>query len=247
MADLPQQSWSIIVLCYNEEANIVAVLQQVQQILAKISTADSQIVLVNDGSSDRSDEVIKTYLDSYSENNIDYICHPTNKGIGEALLTGYKHSQKDNVVMIPGDGQFDLEELIPFKNIPEKSIIAFFREENTTYSLSRNILSWVNNFLNKILLGIKLKDVNWVKVYKNKELQQLNLEIRSSLVESEICAKLIYLQNSPIETRSKYLPRTGGQSKGASFKIVKQAILDILRLVVVFRRFKKQLRRTAQK
>jgi glycosyltransferase involved in cell wall biosynthesis len=241
LTDTAHQSWSIIVLCYNEEENIVGVLQDVQQTLLKISNQDSQIVLVNDGSSDNSHQVIQDYLAAYRNDNIDYVCHSNNKGIGEALITGYQHSTSENVVMIPGDGQFDLRELWPFMNIPKKSIIAFYREENTTYSISRNVLSWVNNFLNRILLGITLKDVNWVKVYKNEELKKLQLEIRSSLVESEICAKLIYLQNNTLETRSKYLPRTGGQSKGASFKIVKQAIQDILRLVVVFRRFKNKL------
>ena len=241
MIDKPEQSWSIIVLCYNEEENIGTVLQKVQEILLKISNEDSQIVLVNDGSSDNSHQVIQQYLEKHRSDNIDYVCHENNKGIGEALITGYTHSNQENVVMVPGDGQFDLNELLPFKNVPPKSIVAFYREENTTYSLSRNILSWVNNSLNRALLGITLKDVNWVKVYKNEELKKLQLEIRSSLVESEICAKLIYLQNNTIETRSKYLPRTGGQSKGASFKIVKQAIQDILRLVVVLGRFKKKL------
>ena len=243
MSETVNQSWSIIVLCYNEEKNIEQVINDVQEVLLAVSPDYSQIVLVNDGSSDNSDAVIKDFLKNPQNKNIDYFCHQNNLGIGEALITGYSNSKNDNIVMVPGDGQFDLKELLPFKTIPEKTIITFYREENTTYSISRNILSWVNNFLNKILLGIKLKDVNWVKIYKKRELQNLDLEIRSSLVESEICAKLIYLENAPVEVKSKYLPRTAGQSKGASLKIVKQAIMDILKLTLVFRRFKSKIKK----
>lgn len=242
MSEVANQSWSIVVLCFNEEGNIKRVVQDVQDKLALISNEDGEIVLVNDGSSDNSDAVIQEMLKDPRNKNIKYICHSVNKGIGEALHTGYAHASGDNVVMVPGDGQFDLNEFVPHKNVPEKSILAFYRVENTTYTLSRNILSWVNNTLNRMFIGLKIKDVNWVKVYKNAALKELTLEIRSSLVESEICSKLIYLGHQPIELKSKYLPRQAGTSKGASLKIVKQAILDILRLIWVFRRFKQSLK-----
>lgn len=242
MSETTNQSWSIIVLCYNEEGNIKRVVQDVQDKLAIISTPAGEIILVNDGSSDNSDAVIQEMLKDPRNKNIKYILHPVNKGIGEALHSGYSNATGDNVVMVPGDGQFDLNEFVPYKNLPDKTILAFYRVENTTYTLSRNILSWVNKTLNKIFIGLNIKDVNWVKVYKNAIVKTLNLEIRSSLVESEICSKLIYLGHQPLEVKSKYLPRQAGQSKGASFKIIRQAILDILRLIVVFRRFKKKLK-----
>ncbi len=242
MSEQASQVWSIVVLCFNEEGNIRRVLGDVQNVLSEISTGTGEIILVNDGSSDNSDTVIKELLKEEVNQNITYIYHKTNKGIGEALHSGYASATGDNVVMIPGDGQFDLTEFIPYKNIQEKTILAFYRVENTTYTLSRNILSWINNTLNRIFIGLNLKDVNWVKVYKNKDLQSLDLEIRSSLVESEICSKLIYLGHKPLEIKSKYLPRQAGQSKGASLKIVKQAVLDILRLIFVFLRFKKKVK-----
>jgi hypothetical protein len=171
--------------------------------------------------------------------NIKYICHSFNFGIGESLINGYRNSTCENVVMIPGDGQFDLKEFLPYKNFPQKSILAFYRVENTTYSFSRNFLSWINKFLNRFFIGIKLKDVNWVKVYKNAALQTLDFEIKSSLIESEIYCKLIHTGHQTIEIESSYLPRKNGKSKGASLKIILQALMDVLRLFIVTRRFKK--------
>lgn len=240
MSEVANQSWSIVVLCFNEAGNIKRVIQEVQDSLAIISNAKGEIILVNDGSSDDSDLVIQELLQMPQNSNVKYVYHKVNLGIGRALHSGYGQASGDNVVMVPGDGQFDLNELIPYKNIPPKTILAFYRVENTTYTVSRNILSLFNNVLNWLFIGLKLKDVNWVKVYKNSALQKLKLEITSSLVESEICSKLMHLGHKAIEIESKYLPRQAGESKGASWAIIKQAIIDIPILIVVFRRFKRK-------
>ncbi len=239
MSEINNQSWSVIILCYNEEGSIKRVINDVQQILRIISPDKNEIVLINDGSTDNSGRIIEELIKNEINSNIKYLCHSNNKGIGESLKNGYKNSTCENVVMIPGDGQFDLKEFIPYKNFPPKSILAFYRVENTTYSFSRNILSWINKFLNRLFTGIELKDVNWVKVYKNADLQKLDLQIKSSLIESEICSKLIQSGHQPIEIESSYLPRENGKSKGASFKIILQAMMDIFRLFIVTRRFKK--------
>ena len=91
-----------------------------------------------------------------------------------------------------------------------------------------------------MFIGITLKDVNWTKVYKKKDLDQLDLQLTSSLVESEICAKLLFLGKKVNEVESKYLPRTHGQSKGASAAIVKKALNDTWALISIMRKFKAQ-------
>ena len=172
--------------------------------------------------------------------------HARNLGIGKALRTGYFEAQYENVCAVPADGQFDLMELLPFAQVPERSIVSFFRKENTTYSFFRNSLSKANKQLNLWLNGFELKDVNWVKIYKGAEIKQMNLEIESSLVESEICAKFIIKGYQVQEVESKYLKRISGISKGASFKIVKQALIDTLFLSRVLYRFRKSQRNSRQ-
>ncbi len=105
--------------------------------------------------------------------------------------------------------------------------------------MARNALSQANKVINRVFNGFYLLDVNWVKIYKREELLKLNLELESSLVESEICAKLIFKKQKPVEIISKYLSRTSGESKGASGKIVLQAIKDTYQLYKVLRRFRK--------
>ncbi len=223
-----KQSWSIVIFCFNEVETVAKVTQKVLDVLQTI--ADSyEILLVDDGSTDGSrEEIIR--VEKTSE-KVRYIFHPENQGIGHALRTGYFNVKYENVCAVPADGQFDVTELLAFAQVTPGSFVSFFRKENTTYTLARNALSYANKVVNKWLLGFDIKDVNWVKIYKTEQ------------IESEICAKLLIAGQKLIEVPSKYVPREAGVSKGASWKIVRQALRDTLLMSAVLGRFKRQLKR----
>jgi glycosyltransferase involved in cell wall biosynthesis len=230
------QSWTIGLLCYNEEESIEKVLDICFEVLPKM-TDNFEVLVINDGSKDNSLSIITDYK-LHKRNDLVIINHEKNKGIGEALFSGYQNATKENVLITCGDGQFDLNELLPYKEFEDKTVLALYRKENTSYSLQRNILSYFNKMFNKFFLGLTLKDVNWVKIYKLNELKKFDLKIKSSLIESEICSKLHFNGNQFIEIESRYLDRIGGESKGASFKIVKQALLDMLSLIIEITKFR---------
>lgn len=235
-----KQSWSIVIFCYNEVETVAKVTSKVLDVLQKIAD-NYEILLVDDGSTDGSREEIIRVEKTFEQ--VRYIFHPENQGIGHALRTGYFNVKYENVCAVPADGQFDVTELLPYAQVNQGSFVSFFRKENTTYTLARNALSYANKVVNKWLLGFDLKDVNWVKIYKTEQIKKLNLEIESSLVESEICAKLLIADQKLIEVPSKYVPREAGVSKGASWKIVRQALRDTLLMSAVLRRFKRLLKR----
>ncbi|MCY7352348.1 MAG: glycosyltransferase family 2 protein [Cytophagaceae bacterium] len=234
-----KQSWSILIFCFNEVETVAKVTNQVLGVLEQMAADSYEVLLVDDGSTDGSQPEIERI--ARTSERISYRFHPENLGIGHALRTGYFNVKYENVCAVPADGQFDVQELLPFSVVEPNTFISFYRKENTTYTPARNALSYFNRMLNKWLNGVDLKDVNWVKIYKTDVLSTLNLEIESSLVESEICAKLIISGNRVLEVPSKYLPREAGVSKGASMKIVRQAMTDTLLLGSVLRRFRKSI------
>lgn len=223
----PQQSWSFVVLCYNEAGNIRRVIEDIQNVMPELSIGSGQIIVINDGSTDESDEILREML---KEQHFEYVHHVNNQGIGLGLRTGYQIATMENVVMVPGDGQFNVRELIPFKQIQKGTFLSFYRSENTEYSVYRKFLSGVNRWLNRALFGIELKDVNWINVYKTRELQALDLQQKSSLIETEIAYKLMQTGFQPVQIESRYLPAKAGQSSGGSFKIVKQALFAMPKL-----------------
>lgn len=228
-----QQTWSIIIFAYNEENGIRSVIRNVTEVLNKITSKKFEIIIVDDGSTDKTKEIIVEEM--ILNKNIHLIQHENNKGIGKSLMSGYANARYENVCAIPADGQFDVCELLPFAYVPEKTIISFYRIEKTRYSLYRKILSFGNKFFNKYFLGIKIKDVNWIKIYKKIFFDEIKPVLSSSLVESEICAKMIQNKYHVIEVESKYNNRIGGVSKGASFKVLVMAIVEISKLFWVIK------------
>lgn len=232
---MQKQSWTVGILCFNEAGTIKSEVEKTLKVLRDIAS-EFELLVIDDGSSDGSTEIIKELKVLYPE--ITPVIFEKNKGIGAGIRRVYLEAKHENVLVTAGDGQFDIHEIVPFASFSEHQFVSFFRKENMVYNGYRNALSFINKKMNEVLLGITLKDVNWAKVYKRNHLLQLDLQLKSSLIGSEVCAKLLYLGVQKIESESRYLPRVYGESKGSNWKTVRKAIKDILTLVKVMKQFK---------
>jgi glycosyltransferase involved in cell wall biosynthesis len=230
----PKISLSLIIFCYNEAGNIGRVIDLCQRLLPEISS-DYELIVINDGSSDTTAEEVGAKLAGFPALRL--ISHETNKGIGNALRTGYNAATKEFVCAIPGDNQFELPLLKEVKPFEDDTYYAFYRI-NTGYSNYRRLLSWGNRLFNQHVLGIFLRDVNWVKVYRLSQLRRIQPRLTSSLIESEICAKLYRTGVRPIEMPTNYLRREFGTPKGGGWKTLRLAIRDMSKLVWEVYRFR---------
>ena len=203
-----------------------------------IAPENFEIIIINDGSTDQSEEIILKSIQNKACFN--YQKHESNKGIGLSLRRGYALAKNENVCAVPGDCQFNFKELLLCPSFNEKQFVSFYRRR-TGYNLYRMFLNHFNRFVNRLFLGLKMNDVNWIKVYKKSQLAVLNLEVESSLVESEICAKLFIQDISCIEMESEYLDRLQDESKGGALKTVKQAASDLFKLIKVIHTYKRKL------
>ena len=226
---------SIIIFCHNEKDNIERVIRSSFDIAAQLSD-DFEIIVVDDGSTDGTKGIVKRYP------LVKYIIHPTNLGIGMALRSGYNAATKEYVCAIPGDGQFDVSELLNVKPFPIYNIYSFYRPE-THYGIYRTTLSFLNRIFNRVLLGIEMRDINWIKVYRKDQLEFVDFQMKSSIIESEISAKLIKAGCLPIECASVYHERKGGVSTGGSWKTLSKVISEMLALYKTVSNFNKELPR----
>jgi len=230
------QTWTIGIICFNEKGTIQQVYEDVDKMLTGFGV-DFEIILVDDASTDGSKEIIQS-ISAKDPLHVKAILHEYNQGIGSSIRDVYENATKENMVFVPGDGQFDVFELMPFKTFPANNYICFFRKENETYSMFRNLLSFLNKLFNQIFLGLNLKDVNWVKAYKRQAVQSFDLKMKSSVIESEICAKLNQLNYTPQEVQSKYQQRVYGESQGASFRNMFRVAKELLKLVLIIISFR---------
>lgn len=97
---------SLVIPAYNEERLIGATLASVPQLIDKI-------FVIDDGSTDKTAEIVKNFGDK----RIELLQHGENKGVGAAIITGYKKSAAekfDVAVVVGGDNQMDLGEVANF-------------------------------------------------------------------------------------------------------------------------------------
>ena len=227
-------NWSIIIFCFNEKENLPKVLEGVSSFVKENYIKDYEVLIVDDGSTDGSLEFIQSKVNE--NNKLKLLSHKHNKGIGEALRTGYLNAQFEYICAIPGDNQFDVSELLNVKPFGDKEFVSFYRV-SMYKSWYRKLIHLLNKLFNRWFLNLTIRDVNWIKVYKKNQLKTVDFELKSSIIESEICAKLSKLGVNPIELPSKYLPRAYGTPKGGTWKTVKMAIKETWALYKVVRKF----------
>lgn len=91
---------AVVIPCYKVKAHIKAVI-------AAIPPHIQSIICVDDACPEESGAYIKRYI---KDKRVTVLTHASNKGVGGAMITGYKHAADngaDIIVKIDGDGQMD--------------------------------------------------------------------------------------------------------------------------------------------
>jgi glycosyltransferase involved in cell wall biosynthesis len=150
---------SIVIPIYNEKDSIEETISQFSQI--QISTDfDIEIILVNDGSDDGTEEV----LEKISKHNFNVISHPINSGYGAALKTGIRSAKYNYIAITDADGTYPNERVQEFYHeTVEKSLdmlVGARIGSNVKIPLIRKPAKWVLKMLASYLANIKIPDIN---------------------------------------------------------------------------------------
>ena len=161
----------IIVPVHNEEPNISNVIDDLKSDLAKVD-----ILIIDDGSSDKSLEIIK-------KKDVKYIRHPFNLGYSLALQTGYKYALANNydyIIQFDGDGQHIAIEANKMLKIAKKEnadivIGSRFMEKNIfTHSFLRKIGRKILSYLIKLICNQNIADpTSGFQIINHKTLKYL--------------------------------------------------------------------------
>ncbi|MCC7371441.1 MAG: glycosyltransferase family 2 protein [Chloroflexi bacterium] len=99
-------SLSVVIPALNEENGIDAILQRVlaqREGLAQVGIRELEVIVVDDGSKDKTADRIRTYSD------VRLIQHEVNKGYGAALKTGFNAATGDLLAFLDADGTYPPE------------------------------------------------------------------------------------------------------------------------------------------
>lgn len=140
--------YSYIIPCYNSEATISIVVNEIQETMSKenISDEEYEIILVNDYSKDKTENVIKQL--SLTKKNIISIQFAKNFGQDSACLAGYSFAKGELVITLDDDGQTPANEVMTLINkINEGYDVVFGKYSHKHHSKFRNWGSKVNDFM----------------------------------------------------------------------------------------------------
>ncbi len=148
---------SVVIPIYNEEGNIKRVTGNVWNVLTRYGI-DSEILLVDDGSTDNSRSEATACITSGS---IKLYCHGRNLGKSRSLRTGFDYATGDIIITIDGDGQHDPEYIPRFLDEFDGNIsMVSGKRTKRANQWIRNQASSLYNTLLKQGLGLPFNDYN---------------------------------------------------------------------------------------
>ena len=166
---------SIVIPVYNEEESLELLYNSIINNLEN-TNLNFEIIFIDDGSSDKSWNVIKTI--SEKKTNLSSIKFRKNYGKSDALDAGFKASNGKYVLTMDADLQDDPNEIYPlFKMINQDNydLVSGWKKKRND-PLSKTIPSKFFNLVTRIFSGIKLNDFNCgIKIYKKELINSINL------------------------------------------------------------------------
>jgi glycosyltransferase involved in cell wall biosynthesis len=225
----PVQELSVVLPAYNEEANIERVIRQVTAYLDP-SGIDYEVVPVNDGSRDRTAEILGGLEQALPRVRPQH--HPQNRGYGAALRTGFDAAVKRYVFYMDGDGQFDIADLARLLPLASEDVIVTgFRIERRDPLIRRLNAKLFGGWLVRILLGVYVQDLNCAfKLIPKKVFRTITLESTGALINAELYGRAIRAGFGIREVGVHHYSREAGVQTGAHLGVILRAFYDLFRL-----------------
>lgn len=225
---------SLVLPAHNEAGNIEAVVSRGLSVLPKV-VAEVEIVIVNDGSTDDTSEIIERL--AQRDARVKPVHHPVNRGYGAALTSGFNAATGDLIMFMDSDRQFDIADitaLIPY--VPHYDIVAGYRIHRQD-PLYRRAYGKLFGIVVWLLFGIRMRDVDCAfKIYRADLLKNLKLTAPGALINTEMLARARRQGATVAQVGVRHYPRLAGQSSGGSPRVVFRAIGETIRLWFALRR-----------
>ena len=166
---------SIVIPIHNEEDSIKLLYGQLKEVLGGLDLR-YEIVFVNDGSTDRSPEILRKI--SSRDPCVRVLELSRNFGQGPALAAGFDYAKADVIISMDGDLQHDPRDIPAFFRQIEQGydIVSGWREDRKDPFFSRRLPSKVANWLMAKLSGVPIHDFGTTfKAYRARALDDVQL------------------------------------------------------------------------
>lgn len=234
---------SIVLPALNEEGNIERAVRHAFAGASK-AAATFEVVVVNDGSTDRTAALLKG-LQRELGPTLRIVDHGVKMGYGVALRDGFRATHGDLVFYTDSDNQFDLSELEAFIPLMKENDVVFGYRADRQDPWLRKFVSSGFNHLSSLALGISVRDINCsFKLFRGDILRSLPLESSDFFIDTELVALIQRTGCRYVERGVTHYPRTAGRSTVRPSD-VPRTLLSIARMWFRLRREARAVKRAA--
>lgn len=228
---------SIIIPAYNEGATIHLILNKIKAV-ELIDDIQKEIIIIDDCSTDNTEQAIAVYQSENPDLNIKYFKHQLNSGKGSALHTGIERATGDYTIIQDADLEYDPAEYNDLlKPVCSGFADVVYGSRFMGSNPHRILFFWhtIGNrwltFLSNMMSNLNLTDMETCyKLFDTKLLQSLKLEEKRFGFEPEVTIKMARIPRIRIyEVGISYYGRTYEDGKKIGWRDGVRAIYCILK------------------
>ena len=207
-------------LAYNEEELIAKTVAEAVASLAAIPNLTWHVVVVNDGSRDRTGEIAEGL--AKQDSRVSVVHHDGNKGYAVATETALRNVPGEVVMVVDGDGQHTMADAPKFlESIQRGNDVVFCWKKVRHDPVGRLILSRGLRILSHWILGSPLHDINaGCRAFRRDIARRIEIKHRINFVGDEIYARCRIAGWKVDEVIVRHFPREAGQSIHRPFKML---------------------------
>ncbi|MEP6993837.1 MAG: glycosyltransferase family 2 protein [Acidobacteriota bacterium] len=206
-------------LAYNEQELIAKTVAEAVASLSAIPNLSWHVVVVNDGSRDRTGEIAEEL--ARKDSRVSVVHHDGNKGYAVATETALRNVPGEVVMVVDGDGQHTMADAPLFLEAIERGADVVFCWKKVRHDpVSRLVLSRGLRVLSHWILGSPLHDINaGCRAFRSEVARRIEIKHRINFVGDEIFARCRIAGWTVAEVIVRHFPREAGQSIHRPFKM----------------------------
>jgi len=214
---------------YNDGGTIASLVIAAVQTARRL-TSDFEVLVINDGSTDSTAEVVDELARIYPQ--VRAIHHEKNRGYGGALRTGFASASKDWIFYTDGDAQYDPREVTRLweKKSDSVDLVNGYKISRSD-PLHRIVVGRVYHHTVKLLFGLKVRDVDCdFRLIRRRVFDTVTLEKSSGVICLEMMKKFTDAGFSIVEVPVHHYHRAHGKSQFFNFPRLARTAVDVFRL-----------------